>query len=194
MTRIGLIRHGSTNWNSEGRAQGLSDIALNEDGIQQAHALAQRLSEEQWDVVYASDLARAKVTAEIVAERLGLDVQIDTRLREMSGGQIEGTTEQERLEKWGPQWRELDLGLESKQSGAERGIGCVEEIVSNHPGRNILIVTHGALLRSILHHLFPELQEADKINNTAITIISRPEQQWTCDLYNCNVHLVHKKS
>ena len=59
MTKFGLIRHGLTEWNEMGKAQGISDIPLNSAGLKQAHALAKRLSlGEKWDIIIASDLSR----------------------------------------------------------------------------------------------------------------------------------------
>jgi probable phosphoglycerate mutase len=66
MTKIGIIRHGTTAWNKEGRAQGNSDIPLDNEGLYQALALGKRLSNENWDFIYSSNLLRAKQTAEIV--------------------------------------------------------------------------------------------------------------------------------
>ncbi|MGE6575021.1 histidine phosphatase family protein [Paenibacillus xylanexedens] len=54
-TTIGLIRHGVTEWNTLSKAQGISDIPLNEEGIEQATALAKRLSSEEWDVIFSSN-------------------------------------------------------------------------------------------------------------------------------------------
>lgn len=65
MTTVGLIRHGITEWNLLGKAQGISDIPLNETGREQADKLGERLAgEEPWDLIIASDLCRATETAE----------------------------------------------------------------------------------------------------------------------------------
>jgi broad specificity phosphatase PhoE len=90
VTTLLLVRHGETDWNRDGRWQGQSDTPLNEVGRQQAVRVAEEL--DGIDVVYSSDLARARETAEIVAERLGLDVELDERLRERSFGAWEGKT------------------------------------------------------------------------------------------------------
>lgn len=121
MTIIGFIRHGTTVWNKERRAQGSSDIPLDSDGIHDAERLAKRMENEDWDYIYSSDLKRAKQTAKIVAKRMNVkEATLDSRIREVNGGQIEGTTETERLEKWGEKWREMDLGIESKEMVLKR--------------------------------------------------------------------------
>ena len=56
MTTVGLIRHGVTDWNDLGKAQGISDIPLNEAGRKQAIAIANRLSGEKWDIIVSSNL------------------------------------------------------------------------------------------------------------------------------------------
>ena len=114
MTIIGFVRHGVTAWNKEGRAQGSSDIPLDGEGIEMAKRVAVRLSKEHWDVIYTSHLLRAKKTAEIIAEQMpGIALVEDARLREIGGGMVEGTTEAERIEKWGKEWRQQDMGFET---------------------------------------------------------------------------------
>lgn len=194
MTRIGIVRHGSTAWNKEGRAQGSADIPLDENGRAEAGKLAERLSTENWDLIYASNLLRAKQTAEIIGEKIGgLQVQLDPRLREASGGQIEGTTEEERIEKWGKGWRELDLGLESADSVIARGLPCIEEIVGQHENKNILIVSHGSFIRSLLLELLDNASTKWDLKNTSLTTIAKTKSGWDCELYNCTRHLDGEK-
>lgn len=190
MTMIGLIRHGSTFWNKEGRAQGHTDNSLDEEGKQQAAAIAERLSKEHWDYIYTSDLLRAKQTAEIIAGRLGLEIAgLVPGVREMNGGLIEGTTEQDRIERWGTAWKSMDLGLETAEAGKQRGSKAIEEIAARHPGKNILIVSHGAILRSSLRGLVPGLNVDALLKNTSITRIRKADEAWNCELYNCVEHL-----
>ena len=74
--------------------QGSTDIPLDEEGIVQAQKLGLRLADEQWDMVFTSQLSRARQTGEIIAAQLGItDFFQDERLREVSGGLTEGTSE-----------------------------------------------------------------------------------------------------
>ncbi|MBT2291001.1 histidine phosphatase family protein [Paenibacillus albidus] len=190
MTTIGLIRHGSTYWNKEGRAQGHTDNTLDEEGLQQAAAIAERLSGEAWDLIYSSDLKRARQTAEIIALRLGLGIAgLLPGIREMNAGQIEGTTEKERLARWGSAWKILDLGLEAPEAAQLRGSRTIEEIAMKHPGQRILIVSHGAILRSSLRGLVPGMDLNELLKNTSITRITQTDGVWSCGLYNCVEHL-----
>ncbi|ASA19413.1 histidine phosphatase family protein [Paenibacillus donghaensis] len=190
MTTIGLIRHGSTFWNKEGRAQGHTDNTLDEEGLQQAAAIAERLSGEQWDYIYSSDLRRARQTAEVIADRLGIPIAgLVPEMREMFGGLIEGTTEQERLDRWGSEWRTMDLGLETPEAGQLRGSQAIAALAAKHPGSNILVVSHGAILRSTLRGLVPGLDVSGLLKNTSITKITLADDCWECGLYNCVAHL-----
>jgi probable phosphoglycerate mutase len=190
MTRIGIIRHGTTAWNKEGRAQGSSDIPLDIEGLSQARALGVRLSKENWDVVYSSNLLRAKQTAEIVGEHFGIDnIIFDARLREIGGGQIEGTTEEERVLKWGKSWRELDLGIESQEVGTSRALSFIEDVANKHINKNILVVSHGSLIRHLLKGLLPHVNTAEHLKNTSLTRIIKTNNTWDCELYNCTIHI-----
>ncbi|WP_427180776.1 histidine phosphatase family protein [Paenibacillus sp. TC-CSREp1] len=190
MTEIALIRHGSTAWNKEKRSQGQTDNPLDQEGREQAVLLAARLAEEQWDAIYASDLQRASETARIIGERLGIqEIHLDPRLREMGGGQVEGTTEEERIAKWGLDWSTLDLGKEEPASGAARGTEMLEEILRQHPGARVIVVSHGAVLRNTLRALVPEQDISVKLDNTSITRVVHRDQAWQCELYNCSTHL-----
>jgi broad specificity phosphatase PhoE len=92
-----LARHGETEWNRIGRWQGATDIPLSDVGRAQARALGARLVGQGIRRVYASHLARARETAEIVAATLGVPaaVTIDPRLRERGYGCFEGLTREE---------------------------------------------------------------------------------------------------
>ncbi len=86
-----LARHGQTNDNLEPiRAQGFRDTPLNETGRRQAAALAERVADMGIISIWASDLSRARETAETVGRRLRLDVRFDARLREAYRGRWEG--------------------------------------------------------------------------------------------------------
>ncbi|MFP3338956.1 histidine phosphatase family protein, partial [Micrococcus sp. SIMBA_131] len=115
---------------------------LDEQGRRDAAKLGESLLNDEWDMIVSSDLSRAKETAEIIGRILHIDVKTDPRLREAGGGQIEGTTEQERIEKWGEKWRELDLGIEKEELVVARAHEALNDLHHQHPGHNILIVSH----------------------------------------------------
>jgi len=189
MTTLGLIRHGVTEWNYEHRAQGQTDIPLNDEGRQQAELLSKRMSNEEWDYIYSSDLSRALETAEIIGKIKNIEVKTDQRLREMNCGLIEGTTEQDRVSRWGHGWSKLDLGIESKDEIVTRGMQCLMDISDRHPDKKILIVSHGALIGLTLKKLIPHIDTEEHLNNTSVTILHTGQTRWDCELYNCTKHL-----
>jgi probable phosphoglycerate mutase len=191
MTQIGLIRHGITSWNIENRAQGHADIPLNELGRRQAISLAKRLKDEEWDIIYSSDLSRAKVTAEVVAESLGLNVITDERLREMNCGEIEGTTIEERIARWGSNWELMPLGIETEESIVKRGMSFITYINEKHKDKRVLVVSHGALVGLTLKRLIPHVDTEEHLHNTSLTILKcLHNNKWDCELYNCAKHII----
>ncbi|AQS56451.1 histidine phosphatase family protein [Novibacillus thermophilus] len=189
MTTIAFVRHGITDWNIKKRAQGHSNNPLNEIGRRQARSVAKRLSDEKWDVIVSSDLLRARETAEIISSYIGKPITFDKRLREIGLGEIQGTTEEERIQKWGKIWRQLDLGVETDQSLGERGIAFVEAMARKYPGKRIIAVSHGIIIGQTLKELFQSDTRDNNLNNTSVTIITKSKGAWRYLLYNCTCHL-----
>ena len=156
-----------------------------------AERLANRLSGELWDVICTSPLLRAKQTAEIIAGSLpDLPFHSDSRLREEGGGMIEGTTEAERIEKWGGLWRELDLGAEPYDEVIMRGLAFIEEMKEKYPGKRILVVSHGGFIMRLLGVLLPAGEYGEDLHNTSITVVELKENEYLCQLFNCTKHLL----
>lgn len=190
MTTITFVRHGITDFNREKRAQGHLNNPLNETGIQQAKVVAKRLAEESWDVILSSDLWRARQTAEIISKELGMPVTcFDARLREIGRGQLEGTIEEGRIAKWGPNWRELDLGEESHISVRERGMSFVHDVAAQYPGKKALAVSHGFLIGQIVKALMQDETMGNRLRNTSVTTVALNGNKWGCLLYDCIKHL-----
>jgi broad specificity phosphatase PhoE len=155
VTVLLLARHGETDWNRERRWQGHADPPLNERGRSQAHALARELEGETIEAVYTSDLARARETAEIVAERLGVAVVAIPELRELNFGALEGLTATEVEERFpGALEAYRDRGEappdgESPAELAERTLAAVRRIAAEHPAGTVLVVAHGGSIRTL---------------------------------------------
>ncbi|MFC5650794.1 histidine phosphatase family protein [Paenibacillus solisilvae] len=189
--RIGLIRHGKTDWNALGKIQGQTDTSLNDEGIRQANALAVRLSQDsiKWDMVISSDLKRAYETARIIAAELQIPLLPgEPKLRERFFGLIEGTTEEERLARWGADWRKSDSGQESDETVRERALSFVQAMAMQHPHLNILMVTHGSLLAQLLKGMCPGIEDKP-IVNLSYSIMQLEADKWTPLLHNCTRHL-----
>jgi broad specificity phosphatase PhoE len=158
VTRLILVRHGQTDWNVQGRFQGQADPPLNETGRGQARALAELLAGSGFPAAYASDLQRARETAEIIAGRAGVPVSIDPRLREVNQGAWEGLVLSEIIARYPAEWsdRERDPlhcrapGGESVAEVADRTWAAAGDIARRHPDGPVLIVSHGLALATLL--------------------------------------------
>lgn len=157
MTDLVLARHGQTVWHAENRYAGVSDIALTEEGMQQAERLAAWAGNAGLDAVWCSTLNRARVTAEASAKAAGVDLIEDVRLRELDFGAAEGLTKAEMEERF-PEARaafEADPaanplpGGEDPYEAAERFASCLAEI----EGGRVLVVAHTTAIRLTLCRL-----------------------------------------
>jgi broad specificity phosphatase PhoE len=155
-----LIRHGESLYNAEARIQGQSDVALSPLGLRQAETLANALAGERIDAIFASPLRRAMQTAEPIAERLGLAIQADDRLKEIHAGIFQGLLWAE-IESRFPEafrpWREqhpdfVIPGGESRRSLMVRGLAVFESIREG-PFHRVAIVSHGGILAAALKAL-----------------------------------------
>ena len=155
-TRILAIRHGETAWNVDTRIQGHLDIPLNETGLQQARWLAQALAgRDALHAIYASDLSRAHLTAQTIANTVGLGVTAHPGLRERSFGDFQGRTFAEievelpeaahHWRKRTPEWTPPGAG-ESLIALRERVLATVNELASHHMGQQIALVAHGGVM------------------------------------------------
>ncbi len=188
MTTVGMIRHGSTEWNRLGRMQGQLDTQLTEEGRSQARRLGLRLQNEAWDFILSSDLLRAKETAMIISELSGIQLLgFDVRLRERSFGLVEGTTQMERLERFGADWRKLDLGGEADEQVWKRWFDFASEMTTKYPQGKILLVSHGGFIVQVLRSL--QLEREEFLENTSLTILRKHQNTWEMQLYNCLSHL-----
>ena len=165
-TDLILLRHGETAWNRERRIQGQLDTPLHDEGVRQARAAARRLDAERdrWGLAPAvgaplpamvsSDLLRCRQTAEPIAAALGLDVALDPRLRERHFGIFQGQTypdlkrdDPERYERWMHRDPDFDIdGGESLRTFARRIEAVLVDLATAHPGRTVVVVTHGGVL------------------------------------------------
>ena len=153
MTELLLTRHGETNWNRDRRIQGHTDVPLNAVGLEQARALADQLADEKLIAVRSSDLARARVTAEIIAQVHGLEVTVDRDLREKNFGSWEGLTDTEIADRFPDAVRGRWGDGETTEEVAQRAVAAIERIRQRHPTGRVLVVSHGGALRAILDHL-----------------------------------------
>ena len=158
-TILYLIRHGETDANVAGAWQGATDSPLNPRGEAQARALARRLAKEGHPItaIYTSPLQRARQTAEIIAQALGIPSVIpDPGLAEYHLGEWEGLSYDElRDEKrlWERMAEDPDFappGGESPRQFAMRLLNSIQTIVARHPGEQVAVVGHGGAMATVL--------------------------------------------
>jgi broad specificity phosphatase PhoE len=182
-TLLGLLRHGQTDWNIDLRLQGSTDIPLNDTGRAQALQAASVLNRDDWDVIIASPLSRAKDTADIVAKELGMNVVIVPELIERSFGVAEGLDH--------ASWRKMYEshavieGLESLEDLRARTILLLDLIANDYAGERVLAVSHGAFIRKVLTIISNgELpREGERLSNASLNKFMHSDNAWTVAEY-----------
>ncbi len=170
-----IVRHGKTNWNSEKRATGLTDIELNEEGIEQAKILRDKLKDINIDVIISSPLKRAIKTAEIINEMHNLNILIDEDLIERNLGVYEGQPSE--LEVFNElRYYTKNVPIENGEdckTFTKRVFDCLDKIINKYKDntKTVLIVSHGFFLRSAnwyFNGLPTEPEEVIRIKNCQI--------------------------
>ncbi|MGO2683023.1 histidine phosphatase family protein [Microbacterium sp.] len=158
MPLITLVRHGQTDWNLDRRIQGSTDIPLNETGRADALAAGELLSGGSHHAIYASPLVRAHETARIIADRLGLAAPATAPdMREREFGEGEGMLVEDYLQQF-ENWHAAPTGAESLDVVRDRALSALDQIARESRRRSapaaesVIVVTHGGVIRSLLHH------------------------------------------
>jgi probable phosphoglycerate mutase len=159
VTHLTLIRHGQTDWNLARRIQGSTDIPLSETGREDARSAAERLASSTHHAVYTSPLLRAKETADIIADRLGLEVVgVVPDIREREFGDGEGMLVEDYISTYGD-WHAEVPGAESLEQVGERAISALHAIArearrrSAPQAESVLVVAHGGVIRAVIDHV-----------------------------------------
>jgi probable phosphoglycerate mutase len=159
-THLIAIRHGETEWNSEGRFQGHLNSVLNRAGLAQAEALGEYLARERFDLLLSSDLGRALQTASAIALRTGHEIVVEPRLRERCMGIFQGLTPAEVQARYPDEYarfatRDPDYVIpegESMRQLQERSVACFTGLATRHAGLTLAAVTHGGVLAMLYRH------------------------------------------
>lgn len=158
MGRIFLVRHGETVWNRASSYIGSTDMPLNETGIRQAALVADRLSAQAIGAVYSSALCRARLTAEVIAGRFGLEVTEIPELNELDYGEWEGVPEADlpvRYPELFKAWRADPAnvqapGGESFNELRDRALPAFMRIADENRHHDIVVVAHKSTNRTLL--------------------------------------------
>lgn len=181
-TRFYLIRHGETQWNKEGRYQGMTDIPLSEPGLAQADLLGKRFHYLPLDALYVSPLQRAMATAKPIEKETGVKMVVDEHFREIHFGEWEGKSVPQLQQEYGETYEKFFEnpflhtfpGEGSFDKVMERSVAEFEQLLQKHKGEYVAIVSHGGLLRVMLVGILGmdlPFYRKTWLTNTSITVV-----------------------
>jgi uncharacterized phosphatase len=184
-THVGLLRHGQTDWNINFLLQGVTDIPMNETGIEQVRIAASAIDRNEWDIVLTSPLHRARQTAEIIARETGLTEVIEQSLLiERSFGEAEGLSH----EQWREKYSTLDHipGGESRSQLAERSKILLDLLATEFAGKRVLAVSHGALIRNLIAIISDNAlpRDGERLGNASLNVVTHRESAWQVVSYS----------
>ncbi len=177
-----IVRHGQTDWNLLGKTQGHGDSSLTKEGISQTNSLADFLENENIDMIFSSDLGRAIQTADIIGNKLGLNINKTESLREMNFGLWEGllideikNNHKEIYDTWrnAPHLANIPGG-ETLDIIKDRVDRFINDINKKYDNKKILLVSHSITVRvMLLSFLNSPMENIYRIkqDNTALNIV-----------------------
>jgi len=201
-TRIFLVRHGETDWNRTHRFQGRTDLSLNQEGRNQAHALASALKDKPLIAIYSSPLRRAMETAHFIRVfHPSIPLFEEEGLNEMDLGEFDGMEASDwsiHYQDFYKAWRSTPASLrmpggESLQEVQIRAIDALERITKLYPsGGHLLLCSHNFVNRTLLCYVlkipldrFREVQQ----ETAALNVLCKHEGQWLAEAVNDVSHL-----
>ena len=199
---IYIVRHGQTEWNLLGKTQGHGNSDLTPKGIEQAELLADSMTKYPIDYIYSSDLGRAYQTAEIIGNKLSIEVEKTEALREMNFGTWEGRIIKDIIEEdpelykmWRnePNLAKIPQG-ETLSQIKERTDAFIKEINEKYDGKHIVLVTHSLCARiMLLSFLDSDVKNIYRINqaNTALNIIELRDYGPVVMKMNDTTHIIN---
>lgn len=161
MTKLILVRHGTTICNEAGVLSGLTDSKLSEKGKLQANKLAEFLKDEKIDKVYTTPFSRTKETIEILVKMKNIQIEESNLLNEINFGDFEGLSFKKIQENYPDEFKKIiKEGFEYKYPNGESLINTfhrvanqIEIILEENENKNILICSHGGTIRNIISYL-----------------------------------------
>lgn len=199
---IYIVRHGQTEWNLLGKTQGHGNSDLTPKGMEQAELLADSMTKYPIDYIYSSDLGRAYQTAEIIGNKLNIEVEKTEALREMNFGTWEGRIIKDIIEEdpelykmWRnePHLAKIPQG-ETLSQIKERTDAFIKEINEKYDGKHIVLVTHSLCARiMLLSFLDSDVKNIYRINqaNTALNIIELRDYGPVVMKMNDTTHIIN---
>ncbi len=196
MGNIYLVRHAVTDYNLENRFQGQLDIPLSQQGKEQAERLKRYFKGKQIDIIYTSDLKRARETAEYLSNEVNRSLKILTGLREVDVGQLEGLKWEE-VKKTFPDWvsqghNDGYPGGESRADIEKRVLYIWDYVNKSHRNDNIILVSHGGIIKTLICQLLGiDAKRRSKliIDNCSVSWIVLGELGYRVKALNTTLHL-----
>ncbi len=183
MLRLYITRHGETEWNVEGRMQGWMNSELTEKGIKNAEALGKQLESTEFKVIYSSTSERAVHTAELIRGSRRISIITDENLREINLGELEGKLKDEYTDSdrqqldtfWNRPHQYKALSGEDFYQVRVRIEAVLKKIISENKDSNIIIVTHGGIVKTMMAIFkgipVEKLWEPPFIHGTSLSIV-----------------------
>lgn len=142
-----MVRHGETDWNVQKKGKGKADIPLNENGIEQAKIVSQKLKEEKIDIIICSPLKRAKQTAEIINKEIHCPILYEEGISERDFGEFEGKqpTQFDCEAFWSYKKNMNYERAENIRNFFQRVYQTLDDVIRQYPEKNVLIVSHGGV-------------------------------------------------
>ncbi|NLO10512.1 MAG: histidine phosphatase family protein [Clostridiales bacterium] len=181
---IYLIRHGETDWNLIGKVQGREDIPLNDTGRSQARKCAMALQNTGIKAIISSPLTRAVQTANIIANTDdSIELIVDDGLIERDFGEMSGMTYDRR--KYFDSFGKEDT-MEPLDRLSRRLIECIQKYARRFKGQNIVMVSHGAAINSVIKVLSDGEEGSGKtrLKNACISILKYEDKELKLGSYN----------
>lgn len=200
MTSIYLVRHGQTAWNKEEIFRGRRDIPLNETGLKEGELAGEYLRKKEIHVIYSSPLSRALQTAQKIGQFHNLDIRPLNGIIDMSFGGWEGKSlkkvqekDEERYRLWIEEPHRVKFpGGENLEEVRTRSMAALEEVVQNHPGKTLVLVSHRVINKVLICGIlgidnshFWQIGQG----TTAINLIQFKNGRYVLSLLNETCHL-----
>ena len=174
-TTFYFVRHGESEGNAARVFTGQTDSPLTERGRRQAEAVADELANVKFDRIVSSDLSRTRDTADVIAKRHGVRVEVVPELREIDVGDQTGKTfdETRGLPNWNDDGFVVWPGGETLDQVVARTLAAIERLTRENPGKTILVVGHGGVNRILLSHFLGILPKLDRspATNTNVSVV-----------------------
>jgi len=204
MKTLYLVRHGETDHNAAGLAMGQTDVPLNELGRRQARQTAAWLRRYPIERIISSDMMRATATAEHLADTLGLPIETDPRLRELSFGIFEGKKISD-CEKEYPdivsRWHSGEYDFAAPGGETRRELMArtriMLDVLMDAPEEHIAVFTHGGTLNALHTHIIESthpsprehIHRVFRFSNASVSMALHTGKLWRFHVVNSTFHL-----